>query len=326
MAVNHYKSLQVDPRADQAVVKAAYHALAKLHQKENNKLRVVNDAYDVVGDVAKRAKYDEERQRTTKVIGDYKLLEKIAEGGFGITYKAIDTTVDGLVCIKHAMNVSSEDEALLLAEAKAMWGLRHFGIPSIKHVLRMPDDSLSLVMDYVPGETLAQIIEKLGNGLDCEHVAWITARVLNILKYLHMHGVVHGDVKPQNIIIQKEHHTVVLVDYGLSAVKPSSKTESKGYTPYFAAPEQINGKTPIPETDLYGLGMTMIFALGGDVEHVSVPPNTTPALCTFIKSLIRREPLARPRVWADVDLCESIEKIRIKDFGRSTSGMRPLPV
>lgn len=325
MAVNHYKTLNVDPRADQDVIKAAYHALAKRYRDDDRKLRAIISANDIIGDASARAKYDSSQQVTGKVIGGYKLLDKIAEGGFGITYKAIDITVDELVCIKHATNVSPEDEALLIAEAKAMWGLRHFSIPSIKHVLRMPDDSLSLVMDYIPGETLAQIIERLGKGLDAEHVAWIAQRVLNVMKYLHMHGVIHGDIKPQNIIVQKDSHTVVLVDYGLSAVKPTSKTEAKGYTPYFASPEQIDGKTLIPETDLYGLGMTMIFALGGDVAHVSVPDSTPPALMQFIKNLIRRDPMKRPRVW-DVDLCEEIEKVRVADFRRSSSGMKPLPV
>src|SRR5205814_52672 len=100
---------------------------------------------------------------------------------------------------------------------------------------------------------------------DPEHVAWITERILNILKYLHMHGVVHGDLKPNNVIIQTESHTVTLVDYGLSAARPTSATQVKGYTPHFAAPEQIAGGSLLPETDLFGLGMTLVFALGGDV-------------------------------------------------------------
>lgn len=324
MAIDYYKVLQVDPRADHDVIKAAYHALVKRFKDDSKKLRDLNNADEIIGDEDKRSKYDNDRRIKGRIIGDYKLLEKIAEGGFGVTYKAIDTSTDGLVCVKHASHVGPEDEALLIAEAKAMWGLRHFGVPSIKHVLRMSDGSLSLVMDYVPGKTLAQIIENVIR-LNPEHVAWIGERLLNILKYLHLHGIVHGDVKPQNVIIQTETHTVVLVDYGLAAVNPSSKTEAKGYTQYFAAPEQIEGKPIIPETDLYGLGMTLIFALGGDVINVKVPDHTPDNLCKFIKSLIRREPLSRPKVWK-VDLCEEIAQIRMKDFGRASSGMKPLPI
>jgi serine/threonine protein kinase len=321
---NHYKALQIDPKARPEVVKAAFHAMAKLYANNEDKLRPIIAANEVLSDSKKRATYDESCEPKGKIIGNYKLLSKIAEGGFGITYKAVDITVDCPVCIKHAMNISPEDEELLLAEARAMWSLRHFGIPSIKHVLRMPDDSLSLVMDYIPGKTLAQIVEEHGKGLDCEHVAWIAQRVLNILRYLHMHGIIHGDVKPQNIIVQEE-HTVVLVDYGLSAVKPSRTTTAKGYTPYFASPEQMDGKVLIPESDLYSLGMTMIFALGGDVAHVSVPASTTPEMCKFIKSLVRREPLSRPKIWKE-NLCDEILRVRKADFGRTESGMKPLPV
>jgi serine/threonine-protein kinase len=260
------------------------------------------------------------------VVGNYRILDKIAEGGFGITYKAEHVVLGSPVCIKHATHISPEDEELLFNEARAMWDLRHFGIPAVRDVIRMPDKSVALVMSYVPGLTLEQIVKKnYENGIEPEHVAWITERILNILKYLHFHGVVHGDVKPQNVIIQSESHTVVLVDYGLSAVKPSSSAKAKGYTPFFAAPEQLEGKTLVPETDFYGLGMTMIYALGGDVEHIKVPDTTPDGMCRMIKSFLRREVLSRPN-WNKEDLCETISKARVKDFGRAMSGMKPLKV
>jgi len=260
-----------------------------------------------------------------KIVGGYKIIDMIAEGGFGTTYLAEHLDLGTKVCIKHALNISPTDEKLLLEEARTIWDLRHFAIPAMRDIIRMPDKSLALVMSYIPGPTLAQIMEKsqYKDGIDPEHVAWITDRILNVLKYLHYNGVVHGDVKPQNIIIQPESHTVVLVDYGLSAFRPRSKDEAKGYTPYFAAPEQEEGKVPIPQTDFYGLGMTMIFALGGDVKHVKVPGHTPDAMCNFIKQLIRREPLQRPD-WPTQDLCESIKQIREKDFGRTMSRMKPL--
>jgi eukaryotic-like serine/threonine-protein kinase len=267
--------------------------------------------------------------KNNNVVGNYRLLNKIAEGGFGETYRAEHLVTGQLSCVKWAtgIDVDPETEALLVEEAKSMWDLRHYGIPAIRDLIRMPDKKLGLVMSYVDGLTLAQIIEKnYPSGIEPEHVAWITERCLNVLKYLHLHGVVHGDVKPQNIIIQPESHTVVLLDYGLSLIKPRAKTEAKGYTPYFCAPEQMDFKTPIPETDLYGLGMTMIFALGGDVAHIKVPETTPPAMCDFIKEMIRRDPMRRPKVWEKVDLCETIREVRTKDFGRVASGMKPLKV
>jgi serine/threonine protein kinase len=327
MTPNHYKTLHLDPGADPEVLKAAYKVLAKKHGSDDRKLKAVELAGEVLLDPDQRAEYDrQQRKLVGKIVGEYRFLEKIAEGGFGETYKAEHVLNKKLACIKYALNLDPEDETMLIEEAGTIWDLRHYGIPAVKGLLRMPDNKLALVMSYVPGLTLAQYIEHhYQTGMDAEHVAWITERVLNILKYLHMHGVVHGDVKPQNIIIEAEKHTVVVVDYGLSMIKPKGTTPAKGYTPYFAAPEQEAFSPPIPETDLYGLGMTMIFALGGDVEHVNVPPNTPKAMCAFIKSLIRRDPLKRPKVW-QVDLCETIKEVRQQDFGRTASGMKPLKV
>lgn len=264
--------------------------------------------------------------KAAKVVGNYRLLDKIAEGGFGETFKAQHVITGKLSCVKIALNLSADDEQLLIDEAKAMWELRHYGIPAIRDLIRMDDKKLALVMSYIEGKTLAQIIEDhYPTGMDAEHVAWIAERSLNVLKYLHMHGVVHGDVKPQNIIVQPESHTTVMLDYGLSQVKPKASAGAKGYTPYFCAPEQVDFKTPLPETDLYGLGMTMIFALGGDVANIRVPDHTPKGMCGFIKEMIRRDPLKRPRVWKQ-DLCETIRDVRVADFGRAASGMKPLKV
>lgn len=324
--LDYYTMFGLHPKASTEVVTAAYHALAKKYRNDDDRLRQLNEANSVLTDPDKRRTYDKEREKPHgKAIGDYRIVRQIAEGGFGVTYEAENIELGTPVCIKHALHVGPEDEALLMAEAKSIWDLRHWGIPAIRSILRMPDKSLALVMSYVPGPTLAQLItNKYKDGLDAEHVAWIAERCLNTLQYLHLHGVVHGDMKPQNIIIQNDTHTVTLVDYGLAQVKPSSKTEAKGYTPYFAAPEQIEGKPLLPQTDLYGLGMSMIFALGGDVAAVKVPGNTPDNLSKFIKELIRREPLRRPDVWQKDNLCETIKEIRQKDFGRTASGMKAL--
>jgi serine/threonine protein kinase len=259
------------------------------------------------------------------VIGEYRLLDKIAEGGFGETWKVQHVTLGSLACLKYAIELSPDDEAMLIQEAKLIWDLRHYGIPACKDLIRLPDRKLGLVMSYIPGLTLAQYIEQhYPNGMEAEHVAWITERVLNVLKYLHFHGIVHGDIKPQNIIIEANKHTIVLVDYGLSQIKPKSKSSANGYTPYFCAPEQEEFRPLLPQTDLYGLGMTMIFALGGDVAKIQVPGHTPTEMQKFIKNLIRRDPLKRPDVWDKVDLCESIKEVRQKDFGRTASGMKPL--
>lgn len=267
-------------------------------------------------------------KKNGKIIGEYRIVSKIADGGFGVTYRAEHLTLGTPVCIKHASHVSPADEELLLDEARAMWDLRHYGVPAVRDLIRLPDSSLALVMSYIPGRTVSEIrdLSCHEHGMDPEHVAWIGERCLNVLKYLHMeHGVIHGDVKPQNIIVQNDTHTVVMVDYGLSQIKPTRSDTAKGYTPYFAAPEQVAGQIPIPETDFYGLAMTMVYALGGDVVRIKVPEAVPDPLCQFIKRLLRRDPLSRPR-WETEDLVETMRIVRRESFGRTHSNMKPLVV
>jgi len=110
-------------------------------------------------------------------------------------------------------------------------------------------------------------------------------------------------------------------------IKPKAGMDAKGYTPYFAPPEEIAGKILLPESDFYSLGMTLIYALSGGADAVAkkeVPADTSNSLCEFIKRLIVRDVLSRPR-WDKEDLCETIQSIRKKDFGRRRSGMKPIP-
>lgn len=328
---DHYARLQVDPRAGDEVIDAAYRALMKLHHPDKGgdgeAARALNDAHATLSDTARRADYDRGREaREGTLLGPYRVLAPIAEGGFGKTYKAEHTLADEPVCIKHCTRISPEDDALLIQEAKAMWDLRHFAIPAIRDLIRLEDGSLALVMSYIPGQTLAQIVEKIGR-LEPEHVAWIAQRVLNALMYIHSHGVVHGDLKPQNVIVQSESHQVVLVDFGLSAVKPSRHSTSKGFTPHFAPPEAERGDPLLPESDFYSLGMTMIYALSGDPEALKrkqVPEEVPEPLCDFIKRLIVRDVLARPR-WETVNLFDEIQEVRRRSFGRGHSEMKPIP-
>ncbi len=335
--VDHYRVLHVNPDADADVISAAYKSLVKKAKGDDRRLKLLNAAVDVLGDPKRRADYDQSRRPKDNLVGEYRLIEKIAEGGFGETWKAEHVSNGKLVCLKYALNLDPEDEAFLISETALMWDLRHYSIPAVRGLLRMPDNKLALVMSYIQGPTLAQLIEKhYPEGLDAEHVAWIVERILNVCKYLHMHGVVHGDIKPQNIIVEPDTHTCVLVDYGLSQIKPTRKSTAKGFTPYFAAPEQYttDPKTheilpsdtpPIPESDLYGLGMTAIFALGGDVANIKVPSTVPANMVQFLKNMIRRDPLKRPKVWQE-DLCETIKEVRQKDFGRTTSAMKALKV
>jgi serine/threonine protein kinase len=322
---DYYEILEINPRACRRVVDAAWKALSLEYGDANPKRTLLNEAHDTLSDESRRADFDEKRnKKEKKTIGNYRIISKIADGGFGVTYKGEHTLTGSPVCIKHASNVSPQDTEIMLQEAKAVWDLRHWAIPAVRDIVQMSDGSIAMVMSYVPGPTLAQMVEKNGS-IEPEHVCWITERVLNALRYLHDNSVVHGDVKPQNIIIQPSTHQVVLVDYGLSLVKPTKNSANKGYTPHFASPEQEKNLPLLPESDLFSLGVTMIYALGGDVKAKLVPASTPDALCQFVKRLIVYNVLSRPN-WFKEDLCKSFSDVREKCFGRRWSAMKPLKV
>ena len=326
---NLYDVLEVSPRARNGVIKAAYKVLIKEYHPDNDKgntriTKALNQAKAVLLDKDKRKQYDLVHNKLEGVIiGDFRVLERIAEGGFGKTYKGEHLLFKTPVCIKHGLKISPQDEELLMEEARAIWDLRHFGIPAIRNIVKLEDNSLALIMSYVPGPTLEKIIKK-NKSIEPETVCWILERVLNILKYLHYNGIVHGDVKPQNIIIQPKSHMVVLVDYGLSLIRPTSSSCSKGYTPYFAPPEQMDGNVLLPQSDFFSLAVTIIYALGGDINKKQIPVSVPDAIWDFIRRFLVRDILSRPD-WQKEDFTDTIRDLRIKVFGRRRSNLKPIP-
>lgn len=322
------------PLAAPEVIDAAYKTLrgsAKpgLFFKTGDKDLVarLDGAYEVLSDPGKRTEYDEHLRGTTegKPIGNYRLVKKISEGGFAETYLAEHIDLKTPACIKLILpresRITPEDVRILENEAQAIWDLRHHALPAMREFHRLPDGSAALVMSYIPGPTLEQMAEdEDGNRtpLHPELVCRITDRVLDGLRYLHYHGVVHGDVKPSNIIVKENSPTVVLVDYGLSLVRPTRKDAAIGYTEAFASPEHQSGLPLLPESDFYSLGLTMIYALGGDLKRRRVPTATPDPLTEFIRGLIVHDVTARPN-WEKMDLLKELGDVREKSFGRRRS-------
>lgn len=322
-----YKALEISNRATPTVIKAAYQALIKLHHPDHagndKRAKELNAAYEILSNPDKKKAYDKAaNKKESDLIGSYRVTESIAEGGFGVTYKGEHVITGDPVCIKHCSEISSAHDQILIDEMKSIWDLRHYALPVMRDLHRLDDGSLALIMSYIPGYTLEQIVEKVGK-LEPETTAWITDRILNALLYLHHHGVIHGDIKPQNVIIQPKTHSVVLVDFGLAMVKPGVSAKSLGYTPIFAAPEQIDGKPLLPASDYYGVGMLMVYALNGGkrMEKKEVPASVPDPMSGFIASLVKRNILDRPQE----NLFDEFVKVRQQSFGRTRSGMKDIP-
>lgn len=325
---NYYRILEVSPRAGLDVIQAAWKTLSRRAGQGSKEQMLLNEAFGVLSDDSKRAAYDlslRPPEGQEHYIGNYRILGKIAEGAMGATYRAEHNLCKELVCIKRALYLSPLDEEIMLEEAKALWNLRHWALPAVRDVLRLEDESIAIVMSYIPGRNLQKHVEEKG-PVKPEDVSWMAERILNALGYLRDNGTVHGDVKPANIIPVFETHQASLVDFGLSLVKPGRNTANKGYTRLFASPEQLAGRPILPESDLYSLALTMIYALGGDPAGATIPRHVPTPLRDFIERLLVRDVRNRPRWGSPPDgenLCTTLSDVRLAAFGRR--GYRETP-
>ncbi|MCU0728427.1 MAG: serine/threonine protein kinase, partial [Planctomycetes bacterium] len=174
------------------------------------------------------------------MIGNYKVLKLLGEGGFGKTYLGEHALLGKKVVLKLSHFRGPEAQKIVLNEAGLLWDVNHWALPTVKDVATTDEGDLVMVMTYVPGEELAARVREAG-PLDAETVCWIAQRVLSALYYLHFAGIVHRDVKPANIIVNFDTHIATLVDFGLSKLKPDGSPDPSGYTPDFGAPEQVEG-------------------------------------------------------------------------------------
>lgn len=249
-------------------------------------------------------------------IGNYRIGNKIAEGGFARIYVARHVELDELACLKQNKRPDPEDVALLRAEAKVMWELYEYhSIPAVRDFIRLDDRNAAIVLSYIEGGTLDDIVKSGRGRIHPEDASWITERLLGALYYAHSNGVIHSDIKPQNVIVEPKKRDVKLIDWGLAVLNPTSRSRVVGYTPAYVAPEVLDGKPPIPETDLYGAGIVMLVALGGDVAKKSLPSDVPADIAEFCNSLLRYDPMERPN-WEKENIIERLSDARQKAFGR----------
>lgn len=217
------------------------------------------------------------------ILGPYRVLEKIGEGGMGEVYKARDTRLDRIVALKLLSGQAEEMASLrerLQHEARALSQINHPHICTLYDIAEASADSLPgpvsyLVMEYLEGETLA---ERLGRGpLPIERALVYGAQIADALDKAHRAGIIHGDLKPGNVMVTKG--GVKLLDFGLArrrgATLPpdwanaATRTASLGTpdavvgTLQYLAPEQLEGHPSDERTDIFASGAVLYEMLTG---------------------------------------------------------------
>jgi serine/threonine-protein kinase len=185
----------------------------------------------------------------------YVAEHELARGGMGTVYAGRDTVLARPVAIKVLLpEPGAEPRNEFLREARAVAALKH------PHIVDVYDAGIEgetpyIVMEYVPGETLRELIER-DAPLEPVKAAMLTAEIADALHYAHRRGVVHCDIKPGNILLPAD-DLPKIVDFGIahSAGATATLTGTVLGTAAYIAPEQVQGQRPDGRTDVYSLAI-----------------------------------------------------------------------
>ena len=220
--------------------------------------------------------------------GRYSIERELGRGGMGIVLLARDVALDRLVAIKMLPTALAADSALrqrFIREARTAAGLSHPNIVPI-HIVEEHGDLVFFVMGFVDGETLRERVERNG-PLTPRATMRLVQEVAWALAHAHQRGIVHRDIKPDNILIERASDRAMVTDFGIAWATagegPGSEGEVVG-TARYMSPEQACGEPVDARSDLYSLGATAFYALTGRspftatnipallAKHVSEPP------------------------------------------------------
>ena len=209
--------------------------------------------------------------------GRYQINGFIGEGGMSRVWRALDQNTGKNVAVKVLREEYSEDESFIRRfdrEAQAASRMSHPNIVNLLDVGVEEDGTRYLVMEYVQGKTLKRFIQESG-ALRPEIAAQIIIRVLAALQHAHQNGVVHRDIKPQNILIDKE-GTVKVADFGIArmanAQTVNQTDESVMGSVYYFSPEQARGAAVDARSDIYSVGVVFYEMLTGKVPFTGDTP------------------------------------------------------
>jgi serine/threonine protein kinase/tetratricopeptide (TPR) repeat protein len=256
-----------------------------------------------------------------QTIGHYKILEKLGEGGMGVVYKAQDLKLNRTVALKFLpdrVQKEPEAKARFLQEAQAAAGLNHPNICTI-HGVEEVDGSLFMVMEYVEGGTLREKIP----FKKADDAVTIAAQIGEALQEAHGKGIVHRDVKADNIMMTSKGQAKVM-DFGLAKLKGSLKltrTSSTVGTLGYMAPEQIQGGDVNYRSDIFSFGVLLFEMLTGKLpfrgEHeaamvysivneepqdiTTLVPDLSPLVANLIQRCLEKDPSERYQHFDDIE-------------------------
>lgn len=207
----------------------------------------------------------------------YELISHLGSGGFGVVYKAKQLTTGQLVAVKIARVVDEKQSSGVAARFKremdVVADLSHPNIVRLIDAGQLPDKRLFAVLELIRGVTLSELLQQEG-PMDPGESKHLMMQVLDALCSAHDLGVIHRDLKPANIMVTNvgARRNALVVDFGIATFTQGMRDESYqsltpvgavGGTPSYMAPEQLHGKQPNPQTDIYAWGLVFLESLTG---------------------------------------------------------------
>ena len=286
------------------------------------------------------------------VLGGYRLVKKIGQGGMGEVYLAEHTRIVRRAAVKLLRRTLSAEPELVqrfFAEARAASMIRHPGIVEVLDCDVHTDGTAFIVMEYLEGGSLREHLRRRGTLVgNCSDLATVGAQIANAMAAAHAHGIIHRDLKPDNVLLtagatQQRAPRVKLLDFGIAKLlsTEASPTETRTGTvlgtPRYMSPEQCRGQRDLgPASDIYSLGcMLFEMACGRSpftqdsvaelmAAHLEkqppipshVEPRVPAALDALVLQMLSKDPAQRPTQMGEVET-------RLNDIGRAFDASAP---
>ena len=245
------------------------------------------------------------------LVGNYEVKEMIGDGGMGTVYLGEHSTLGRKVAIKmlHPQYARNPNvRARFRNEANTLSKLQHKNIVSLYDYIEEGDNAF-LVMEYVEGKNLDDIVRHQTGPMPTERLAVIFPQILAAVDFAHSKGIVHRDIKPSNFILMPD-DTVKVLDFGIAKVlgeeqQGLTKTGTRMGTVFYMSPEQVKGQPVDHRSDIYSLGMMLFvlatgkmpyealnseFEIFNKIVHEELPPahSIYPGVTPRVEALIRK--------------------------------------
>lgn len=253
----------------------------------------------------------------------YKVVEEIGRGGMSIVYKGVHELMDRLVAIKVLLPQLVSDQTSIKrfqVEAQAASCLSHPNVITIYDYGVVDDEQPFLVMDFLEGESLSDIIKR-DDHVEMKRTIPIFMQAAEALEHAHQKGVIHRDLKSSNIMLinfEGKDDFVKVVDFGIAKLMPSSGKQAQHLTatgeifgsPIYMSPEQCTGSTLDARSDIYSMGAMMYEALTGQ------PPIMGRSVVETMEMHLTTPPPPLKETRPDLDINESLERVVMKALSK----------